>query len=611
MPGTVYFDLETGSAADLFTYGPGYVRICGALRDDSDTTGVTADPAKLRAVLERADLISAYNGFAFDLIAIARYCGADYDALARKMVDPMRVAQIYDPPGSKHQKPWSEKGYYSMNSLAARLGVPGKTDDLAGLAARFGGYDRIPVDDPDYVSYLRGDLFALRGVHQALGCDDLPDYVRREMRIAHLQNRMTLNGWRIDVPELERRIEADEIARQGSLDWLAANCGVPLTETKYRGRGAAKVAYEELRKSPLSSGPGREALEAAFKRAGAPYVPRTQSGVMALSSDALGEGSYMVGKGAEGKLHPGMLNPRAYGGNSAVREICEHVVRVTGTTGKYAEIAKHLVGDRVHARIGSEDEGNATDQASGRWAMVKPSTTNLGKRGGKVVQRAVFVPDPGNVLMAFDMDQVDMRAIAGHCQDPAYMALFAPGEDAHSMIADRVFGRHDGEWREYAKRIGHGWNYGMGVKGIANQGVQMELAQQFDAAMSEQFPKLMSWRSDVRDRARDGEMLDNGFGRLMRCDRAKAYTQAPALMGQGGARDLLCTGLLTVVDRIPEATGWLRGVVHDEIVFDIPQGDAEEASHEIVKAMTFTWNDVPITCGASKPGTDWAGCYAK
>lgn len=611
MPYTAYFDLETGSAGELFTYGPGYVRLCGVALNDEPQTWITTDPARLRSVLERADTISAYNGFAFDLIALARWCGADYDALARKTVDPMRVAQVLDPPGSKHQKPWSEKGYYSMNTLASRLGVPGKTDDLAALAAKHGGYDRIPPDDPDYRRYLRGDLHALRAVHQALGCGDLPEYTRREMRVAHLQNRMTFNGWRIDVPELERRIEADELARQGSLRWLAEHCGVPLTETRTRGRGAAKVAYEEPRKSPLASGPGRDALREAFRRAGAPYVPETATGIMALSSDALGEGSYMVGKGAAGSLRPGMLSPRAYGDNDAVREICGHVTRVTGTTGKYAEIAKHLVGDRVHARIGSEDEGSATDQASGRWAMVKPSTTNLGKRGGKVVQRGVFVSDPGNVLKAFDMDQVDMRAIAGLSQDPAYMSLFGPGMDAHSLIADQIFGRHDGEFRERAKKSGHGWNYGLSENGMVNTGIPREIAHRFSEGMEESYQQLIKWRAEVRERAGAGEMLDNGFGRLMRCDPAKAWTQGPALMGQGGARDLLCTGLLEVVDRIPEAAAWLRGVVHDEIVFDIPEQDAEEASHEIVKAMTFEWRGVPITCGASRAATDWASCYSK
>jgi DNA polymerase family A len=606
MPGTVYFDLETGSVEDLFTADYGYVRLCGALREGDDTTGITTDPARLLAVLERADRIVGHNIFRFDLMALAIHHGADYDALAAKAYDTYVAATVIDPPGSRGQKPWGAKGYYGMDQLAGRLGATGKTDDLPALAAEFGGYHLIPQQDRRYREYLRGDLNASRAVDRSLPGAMPPgisqEYLDREMRISHLQNRMTLSGWRVDVPLLRERARAEEDRRQASLRWLAENCGVPLVKQVGHGRGAARVFTEEPVLSPLATKEGRQALEDAFAAAGARHVPRTESGVLALSADAMGETTWMRGKGAAGKRYPGMV--AAYRGNARVAEICGHVREVGGATAKYAEILNHVLGDRVHGHVGA-------DQASGRWAMTKPSLTNLGKRGGKVVQRAPFLPDEGHVLLAADMDQVDMRGIAGLCQDPAYMALFAPGQDAHAMISDRVFGRHDGEWREYAKRIGHGWNYGMSVRGIANNGVQLELAEQFDAAMTEQFPGLVTWRSEVRERAEDGELLDNGFGRLMRCDRGRAWTQAPALEGQGCARDLVCTGLLRLVEAVPESVRWMRGVVHDEVVLSVPAKDAEEIGREIVKAMTFEWRGVPITSGLSRPGTDWAMCYQK
>lgn len=619
MTQVAHFDIETGDADQLYSASPGYVRLCGVAVDGIDSVGITDDPAKMIRVLEKADVIVAHHGSGFDLPALARHCGADYDALSAKLVDTLRLAQLQDPPGSKHSKPWGERGYYGLDQLAQRHGVAGKITGDAGLhalAREFGGFDRIPTTDQRYRAYLRQDVVALRDTFQAMGgLDALNDYARREMRVAHLQNRMTLNGWRIDVPLLDQRVREEEDRKRESEQWLATECGLPLTKTITRGRGANKTSFEEPVASPLSTDAGRAAMEQAFQAAGIQFVPRTESGKLALSKDAMGDGFWFRGKGAKAKKLPGML--RAYPDNPQVRAICEHIAVVSGAVAKYAEIQKFVLGDRVHARIGTED---ATDQASGRWAMTQPSFTNVGKRGGKVVQRGPMIAEEGHVLVAVDADQVDMRGIAAHCQDPAYMALFRPGADAHSMITDRVFGRrncdctgdrHTCVWRERSKRCGHGWNYGMSVGGLINSGVDPDVAQQFDTQMQEQFPILCSWRQEVREEAAAGKLLDNGFGRFMRADPERAYTQAPALMGQGSARDLMTTGMLRFVEAVPESLGWLRGVVHDELVLSVPEKDAEEITRELVKAMTWEWRGVPITAGASKFGRSWDQCYAK
>lgn len=632
LEGVVAFDIETPSAKKLFTFrsrsGAPFVRL-GGLLDAAGREIVTTDPAELIAELNRAEAFTAHNGFRFDLMALAWHHGADYDALARKCWDTYVDATVVDPPGAKGQKPWAEEGYYGLDKLAVRLGEPGKTDHLPELAREYApdgltgkeavseGFERIPVDDSRYRAYLSGDLTAQRLVHHRLTAGgERMDYRRREQKVAYIQNRMTLSGWKVDVPLLDRLVEQEETKVRESLQWLHENAGVPLTETRTRGRGAAKETYEVPRRSPLGSTAGKEAVIRAFAERGAWAVPRTASGVLALNKDALGEGSYMVGKGATGVLRPGMLNPRVLGvfaeqgaDTEAIRELCEHIKLVTTSVQKYAEIRQHLVGDRVHAHVGET-------QGSRRWAMVKPSVTNMGKRGGKVAQRAPLIADEGERLIAFDFDQVDMRAFAGHCGDPEYVGMFVRGEDPHSMIADMVFGRHDGEWRERAKASGHGWNYGLSVNGLVNSGIERELAERFDTGMQEGYPVLCSWRSEVRDRGEAGQLLDNGFGALMRCDGRRAYTQAPALMGQGTARDIMCEGLL----RLPEEyIPWLRGVVHDEAVFSVPEDRVEEAVATVTAAFTMSLaevtggrlTDVPIVAGPSRAGHNWAECYAK
>lgn len=631
--GPLAFDIETPSAAKLFTFRSRpevpFSRLNGALGADG-ASAVTEDPQALIRALEEAPVIHAHNGFRFDLMALAWHHGADYDTLAKKLWDTYVDEATTDPSGGQYLAPWNRKGYYGLNDALERRGEPGKTDHLPALAKEHGeaaglsgkdaeteGYELIPTGDERYRAYLHGDLQGQDRLYRHQMADGRRmDYRRREQRVAYIQSRMTYSGWKIDVPLLRERVAEEKTKVEQSLLWLAENAGVPLTETKSRGRGKNKEFYEEPRKSPLGSDAGREALIEAFRARGAFAVPRTATGVIALNKDALGEGSYMVGKGAKGESRPGMLNPRVLGAfaargadTEAIRELCDHIKLVTTAVQKYEEVYNHLIGDRVHGHVGET-------QGSGRWAMVKPSVTNLGKRGGKVIQRAPFIADDGCVLIAFDLDQVDMRAFAGHCGDPAYVDMFVQGQDPHSMIADMVFGRHDGEWRDKAKASGHGWNYGLSVNGLVNQGIERELAERFDAGMNEGYPTLCSWRTEVRAKGEAGQLLDNGFGRLMRVDPRRAYTQAPALCGQGTARDILVEGLL----RLPqEYVPWMRGVVHDEVIFNVPEDRIEECVATVTEALTFDLAEVtggrltsvPITTGASRPGHAWHECYAK
>lgn len=629
LAGPVGWDIEAPSSKKLFTFrsqpGAPYARLNG-LVDENGQEVITNDPAELIELLERAPMIYGHNIFRFDLMALAWHHGADYDRLAQKAWDSYVDEATCDPSGGQYLAPWNQKGYYGLNDALVRRGEPGKTDHLPELAREYGdpslagkareedGYEKIPPDNERYRSYLSGDLGATGRLYRKQQAEhpERMDYRRREMKVAWIQNRMTLSGWKIDVPLLRARVAEEAEKKQASLQWLAENAGVPLTETKSRGRGSKKEFYEEARKSPLGSNAGREALERAFRDRGLPYVLTTESGVLALNKDAMGVGSYMVGKGASGQVLPGLLNPlrreRTPDADwNAIDEMAGHIRTVTTAVAKYQEIMDHLIGDRVHGHVGET-------QGSGRWAMVKPSVTNLGKRGGKVIQRAPFIADDGCVLIAFDLDQVDMRAFAGHCGDPEYAGMFIRGEDPHSMIATMVFGRADGEWRDRAKASGHGWNYGLSVNGLVNQGIERSLAERFDAGMNESYPALCSWRSEVRSRGESGELLDNGFGRLMRVDPRRAYTQAPALMGQGTARDILVEGLLRLPD---EYVPWMRGVVHDEVIFNVPENRVEECITTVTAALTFdlaevsTLHPVPITTGASKAAHSWDGCYVK
>jgi DNA polymerase-1 len=276
--------------------------------------------------------------------------------------------------------------------------------------------------------------------------------------------------------------------------------------------------------------------------------------------------------------------------------LCELIVKAAWPRTVYQTAADCLTADdRVHP-------GNSFRQASGRWSVTNPGLTVYGKHGGRHHERDIFLPDPGHVLLSFDLSQVDMRAMAGHSQDPMYMALFAPGRDAHAEIAAQV-----GLKRQDSKQIGHGWNYGLGPTRMIANGLDPAKVHAFIAGMEQRFPVLIAWREHIREIGKSGAILDNGFGRQMRCDPARAYTVAPALMGQGGARDIMCDCLL----RLPrEIHPMLRVMVHDEILLSVPGDIVLDVIPVVKQAMTTTWRNVPITCDMTL-GASWGECSQK
>jgi DNA polymerase-1 len=570
--GVTVFDLETGSVDELCTYGPGYVRLGGYTHDGE--IRITAEADRLARYLEQAELVSGHNILGFDLLALARYHGLDLHAMVERgaVFDTLLAARQLDPPRARTNQ------RYDLDRLAERMGFPGKAHDLKKLAKEFGGYDRIPLDDPRYREYLERDVLVSLGVFAKVATQD--PYIAREHRVVALAGQITLNGFAVNRDLLDERLAEVANTKGAALDELEQAYGIPMSSDK-------GVRY----KSPLATDAGKAALEHAFLALGATELPRTpKTGALTTGGEEMA---------ALARRYP-----------QAAR-LCELVKTVTGARTIYGTIdtyASHTEqGWRVFPTISME-------QSTGRASTTKPGLTVVGKRGERYHERDVFEADPGEVMLSVDLAQVDARAVAALSGDPAYRAMFEPGRDLHAEVATRVW--NDPSRREHAKAIGHGWNYGMGLgKLAAEAGADITVAQQFDAAMRYQFPRLVQWRDEVRATAAAGFLLDNGFGRKMNPDPERAHTQGPAFMGQGAARDLMMEGLL----RLPrEVYPMLRAIVHDEVVLSVPTEIAPDVATVVTQAMSFEWHGVPIIAepqktrdGAVRFGRTWGDLYAK
>lgn len=630
------FDIETASAEEIHSFGPGFARLFGWMTVDTVTgqrsqVTTSADARPMLDALAAADAVTGHNIIDFDLIALAKYLGLDYEEMARKAYDTIIVERHLNPVAAKGAQP---KGYYGLDATAERYGATGKASvDFEGkreivrrirgdkeadklkpgketsfnvlklLAALYGGYHLIPQDDPDYNHYLRLDVEASCGLFLAMLkiTSQLPAgdqrYIRREHAVQASMGRTTLNGFRVDVDETMSRWAAGQQRLEDGKQRLHDQYGMPLTGRYPHRTNAGKAAF---RGALLGTGISEEALDANW--------PTGK------------DGSLLTGK----EVLTGMMDVFDRTKPEAA-DLCRIILAMNGERTVYGTIMDHTVEGRVHPEIRPE-------QSSGRWSMKSPGLTVMGKRGGKGRERCVMLADEGEVLVAIDADQVDARGIAGLSQDPEYMKLFTPGVDLHSEVALRVFdrdecraemarnnGRCDCEFRDRAKVFGHGFNYGMGANGMARQhGVDIDVARTFVRGMEEAFPRLAEWKEEVRkaagmlgyDEAAPSDdayrVLHTGFGRPVRVERNRAYTQACAQLGQGTTRDIMAEAIL----KLPAHTRRrIKAVIHDEIVLSLPESDAQAQAQSIADGMAFDFRGVAITFGCSPVGPNWGSCY--
>lgn len=584
--GSISFDLETGSVTEMWKAGPEFIRLSGHSIDQGPVKNSSSVFSLMEDIMDHEGWIISHNGNNFDSILLDMHHGVSILALAKaeRLRDTKLIAFLADPPYSRTSGGEIEK-MYSLQTVGTKyLGEGKSVDAITGssilkiLADRHGGFDQIPVDDPEYNHYLRRDVEITRDLVKVL---PINDYVIREHKIAAVAATISIQGFRVDIPLLEERIKQGEEKRLTIL-------------TSLQGYG---LPSPEETKAPHRTTKGLLAIEQAFSELG-----------ITLDRTAAVSVQWPTGRPAMGKPVLEALIEQQSDNQEAV-DLAEAIMSLNGIRTIYGNIFDNLVNDRVHPSINLR-------QSTGRWSIQNPGLTVIGKKGGKVIERAVFLPDDEtHILISADLAQVDARAVAGLSQDVEYMKLFTGERDAHTEMAVRLYGTESA--REQVKKFVHGVNYGMRSKKLSlTSGMPLNEAEDFIHNFEKSFPRLTIWQNEQREIGETVGILYNGFGRMMRIESERAFTQSPALMGQSTARDLLMEGILRLWEMGGESViRMIRAVVHDELVLSVPIKDAEEVKRLVVEAMSFPWcpeggtYPVQISAGMSEEGINWAACY--
>jgi len=146
---------------------------------------------------------------------------------------------------------------------------------------------------------------------------------------------------------------------------------------------------------------------------------------------------------------------------------------------------------------------------TGRLSSTNPNLQNVPIRTslGREI-RGCFEADEGNVLIAADYSQIELRVLANVAEEPALMEIFERGEDVHTATASRVFGvgpdEIDPGMRSKSKMINYGIVYGLSDFGLADRlNIPREEAKEFIDAYLERFPRVAAFIAETVERARE------------------------------------------------------------------------------------------------------------
>jgi DNA polymerase-1 len=269
-------------------------------------------------------------------------------------------------------------------------------------------------------------------------------------------------------------------------------------------------------------------------------------------------------------------------------------------------LLKDPVTGRIHTSF------NQAVTATGRLSSSDPNLQNIPIRteeGGRI--RGAFIPGDGLIFLSADYSQIDLRVLAHYSQDDALIEAFRSGADIHARTAAEIFSVSSllvtSEMRRVAKSINFGIVYGMSSFGLSNQlGISRKDAQRFIDKYFGLYSGVQRFMEDIVMTAREDGFVTTLLGRRRtvadihaknRNQREFAERMAINTPIQGTAADIIKLAMIHC-DEALKANGLQAKMllqIHDELVFELPEGELEQTKVVIKKAMEGALAlDVPL-----------------
>ena len=272
---------------------------------------------------------------------------------------------------------------------------------------------------------------------------------------------------------------------------------------------------------------------------------------------------------------------------------------------------------RIHASF------NQTVAATGRISASDPNLQNIPIRTaeGRRIREA-FVAEPGHLLLSADYSQIELRILAHLSKDETLIDTFRRGEDVHDRTSREIFGPLSPvppqEQRRISKMVNYALLYGKTAFTLAKDiGVSRKEAQAFIDAYFARYPAVRRFIDETILQARETGTVRTLLGRLRRLPdlrsrnvpiRMEAERQAMNTPVQGSAADLIKKAMIDLHRALRERGMKSRLIlqIHDELLLEVPEAEAEGARGLVTKMMEGALTlDVPLVAAACL-GRNWA-----
>ena len=427
---------------------------------------------------------------------------------------------------------------------------------IAGKGAKAKPASELPIEElVDWAGEWVAALDALEAPLVArLHTDELwPLYDEVERPLSAVLSRMERTGVRVDEPRLEALSEEydAELARIEA--------------------GIYELAGEEF----LISSP-KQLQKILFEKLKLPVIKKTKTG---YSTDE----SVLEQLASQHDLPAQILAYR----------------RLAKLKSTYVDALPPLVSaqtGRVHPTF------NQLGAATGRMSATNPNVQNIPIRTEEGIRiREAFIPAEGMTLLSADYSQVELRILAHFSEDPRLIEAFRAGGDIHRETAAEVWevAPEDvtPDQRARAKAVNFGIIYGLSAFGLANQlGIATAEASETIQTYFERYAGVRSFLDATLETAKEQGYVRTLLGRRRYlpdlASRNRVLRQAAERMAvntviQGTQADLIKKAMLEISARLDADWPAVQMIlqVHDELVFEVPEAEADGAGQAIRDVM--------------------------
>ncbi|MDK2821413.1 MAG: polymerase [Clostridia bacterium] len=266
---------------------------------------------------------------------------------------------------------------------------------------------------------------------------------------------------------------------------------------------------------------------------------------------------------------------------------------------------------------------NQTVTATGRLSSSEPNLQNIPVRLelGRRLRKAFVPHKPGNVLLAADYSQIELRILAHISGDQVMIEAFRNGEDIHARTAAEVAGvpinEVTKEMRRSAKAVNFGIVYGISDYGLSRDlGISRKEAHQYIERYFQRYRWVKAYLDDIVNRARMEGYVTTLMGRRRYLPdlfssnyNVRSFGERTAMNTpiQGTAADIIKIAMVKIFrllqENFPSTKMLLQ--VHDELIFDVPEEDLPDVAALVKDTMENTLKlQVPLKVDL-KYGPNW------